>query len=128
MAGGGFLNLLTSGGRAELTLTCNYGGPGDSEALWAADGSVTAGSIKIFNAVDGRPIDAFNDLAGGLGAQDRAFSSTGYQGTWPWHAVFTAVDGTTISRFDVTMNGSPTGDCTVVVVPYNLDSGTVVHP
>jgi hypothetical protein len=128
-AGGGYLQLSTPNNHAALFLTCNYGFPGDNEAFWFANApSVTAGTINIFNVVDGRAPQMFSDLQFGLGGMDRAFATTGFQGTWPYHAVFTATEGASVSRFDATVFGSAGGSCTVLLSSLNLGSATVVHP
>ena len=128
-AGGGYLQLTTANNRAALFLTCNYGFPGDNEAFWfATSPSVTAGTVKIFNVVDGRTPQMFTDLQYNSGGQDRAFANTSFQGTWPYHAVFTAIEGTSVSRFDVTVFGSASGPCTVLLYSLNLGSASVIHP
>jgi len=127
--GGGYLNINTASNRASLLLTCNYGVQGDNEILWFAnDPSVTAGSIRTFNAVNGQPVQAFNDLAYGSGGQDRGFPSTGGSGAWPYHAVFIAVEGSTVSRFEVTVAGAANQACTFVVSAVNAGSIFVVRP
>jgi len=70
----------------------------------------------------------FADLQFGLGGQDRAFPNTSFQGTWPYHAVFTAIEGASTSRFDVTVFGSAGGACTVLLSSTGLGSATVIHP
>lgn len=128
-AGGGYLQLSTANNRASLFLTCNYGFPGDNEAFWfATSPGVTAGSVKIFNVVNGLAPQMFADLQSGSGGQDRAFPATSFQGTWPYHAVFSAVDGSSVSRFDVTVFGSAGGPCTVLLYSTGLGLATVVHP
>jgi hypothetical protein len=121
--------LTTPNNHAVLFLTCNYGFPGDNEAFWFAGApSVTAGTVKIFNVVDGRTPQMFTDLQYNAGGQDRAFANTSFQGTWPYHAVFTAIEGASASRFDVTVFGSASGPCTVVLSSVNLGSASVIHP
>lgn len=127
-AGGGYLQLSTANNRASLFLTCNYGFPGDNEAFWFAGSGVVAGAIKIFNVVDGRTPQMFADLQSNSGGQDRAFANTSFQGTWPYHAVFSAIDGANVTRFDVTVFGSGSGPCTVLLYSTGLGSATVVHP
>lgn len=70
----------------------------------------------------------FSDLQYGSGGQDRAFANTSFQGTWPYHAVFSAIDGVTVSRFDVTVFGSAGGPCTVLLYSTGLGFAAVVHP
>jgi len=128
-AGGGYLQLTTPNNHAALFLTCNYGFPGDNEAFWFANSpSVTAGTVKIFNVVDGRTPQMFTDLQFGSGGQDRAFANSSFQGTWPYHAVFSAIEGTSVSRFDVTVFGNGSGPCTVLLYSLNLGSASVIHP
>lgn len=128
-AGGGYLQLMTPNNHAGLFLTCNYGFDGDNEAFWfALAPSVTAGTVKIFNVVDGQTPQMFNDLQYNSGGQDRAFPGNFFQGTWPYHAVFTAIEGASVSRFDVTVFGSPGGSCTVLLSSLNLGSASVIHP
>jgi hypothetical protein len=112
-----------------LTVTCNYGVPGDNEAYWFAGPGVVAGEIAITNQLDGEPLQAFNDLEFNQGGQDRATVGGNPQlGAWPWHGVFTANDGGTLSRWDVTVTGSAVGDCTAVVYANGGGVANVVHP
>jgi hypothetical protein len=128
-AGGGYLQLSTTNNHASLFLTCNYGFPGDNEAFWfATSPGITAGMIRIFNVIDGLAPQMFSDLRSGAGGMDRAFPATSFQGTWPYHGVFSAVEGTSVSRFDVTVFGSPSGPCTVLLYATGLGAATVVHP
>lgn len=128
-SGGGYLQLTTPNNHATLFLTCNYGFQGDNEAFWLATGpSIAAGSINIFNVVDGRTPQMFSDLHSGGGGMDRAFANTSFQGTWPYHAVFTSVEGSNVSRFDATVFGSAVGSCTVLLSSFNLGSALVVLP
>jgi hypothetical protein len=114
--GGGYLELMSANGHVALDVTCNYGPAGDNEAFFfAMDPSVTPGSIQVTVAVDGQPSESFNDLGYNLGGQDRAFSTTGFQGTWPWHGIFTATEGSTVTRWDITVTGSSTSNCAALV-------------
>lgn len=115
------LNSPTS--RAQLIITCNYGFAGDNEAFWFAGHGVTAGQIATTNQVDDEILQAFNELAINQGGQDRAVLPA-----WPWHGVFTANDGGTLSRWDVTVTGTSGGDCSVVVYANNGGAANVVHP
>ena len=127
---GGYLQLTTASGRVSLIVTCNYGAAGDDEALFSAmSPSVTAGSVLVTVAVEGYPLLAFDDLSYGSGGQDRAFASTGDQGTWPWQGVFTVDEGGTLTSWNITMDGSSTGNCTAIV--YADGAGTTAfigHP
>ena len=87
--------------------------------------SVTAGSVLIAVNVDGQALLTFNDLAYNAGGQDRAFASNH---PWPWHGVFTANQGGTLTRWDVTSTGSSGANCTVVVYATGAGKGTIVHP
>ncbi len=127
--GGGYLVLTTPSSRASLYVTCNYSLVGDNEAFWFAGSGVSAGSIAIINQLDGEPLQAFNDLETNQGGQDRATRAGNPQlGSWPWHGVFTANDGGTLTRWDVTTTGSPGGDCTALVYAYNGGTADVVQP
>jgi hypothetical protein len=111
-------------------VTCNYGFAGDNEVVWFAESpAVTAGSVRVLNNIDGDGINLFNDLAYGSGGQDRGFPSTGFQGTWPWHGVFTADEGGTLTRWDITVVGSAGGNCTAVVYASGATGAVyLVHP
>lgn len=130
-SGGGYLKVVTANGHAELDLTCNYGFAGDNEAFWFADNpSVTPGSIQILNQVtqtSGTNLQSFNDLGYNLGGQDRAFPPTS-QGTWPWSGTFTAIEGSNVSQFQVTVTGSSGNNCQVSLVSSGLGSASIVHP
>jgi hypothetical protein len=95
--------------------------------FFAENPSVSAGSVLVSVAIAGQPLLAFNDLAYNQGGQDRAFATTGNQGTWPWQGVFTVNEGGTLTRWDITVTGSSTGDCNVV---YARGGGAVFiqHP
>jgi hypothetical protein len=126
---GGYLQLTTASGRVSLIVSCNYGAAGDDEALFSAmSPSVTAGSVLVTVAVEGYPLLAFDDLSYGSGGQDRAFASTGDQGTWPWQGVFTVDEGGTLTRWDITTDGSSTGNCTALVYANGGGTGTTVQP
>jgi hypothetical protein len=127
--GGGYLSLETPNSNAKLQITCNYSLVGDNEAFWFAGTGVLAGQIAITNQLDGQPLKAFNDLASNQGGQDRATVGGNPQlGAWPWHGVFTANNGGTLSRWDVTVTGSAGGDCTVVVFANNGGAANISHP
>jgi len=123
ISGGGYIVLNSPTSRAQLNITCNYGVAGDNEAFWFAGQGVTAGQIAITNQVDGEILQAFNELAFNQGGQDRAVLPA-----WPWHGVFTANDGGTLSRWDVTVTGTSGGDCMVVVYANNGGAANIVHP
>jgi hypothetical protein len=131
-AGGGYLYINTASGDAQLSISCNYGFAGDNEAFWFSQvPSVTAGSVQIINLVTQTTrtdLQSFNDLAYNSGGQDRAFPASFGQGTWPWTGTFTAIEGTAVSRFEVTVTGSPTGNCQVSLVAIGGGSVSVVHP
>jgi hypothetical protein len=93
--------------------------------------SVTPGSVQIINQTTQTTrtdLQSFNDLGYNLGIQDRAFPANAGEGTWPWTGTFTAVEGTTVSRFEVTVTGSSTGDCQVSLVAIGAGDIFVVHP
>jgi hypothetical protein len=126
--GGGFLELSTPSARALLTITCNYGSPGDNEAFFTAGTNVTAGQIAIIDLLDGQPLEAFNDLATNQGGQDRATVNGSTELVWPWQGVFTVNDGSTLTRWDVTVTGSSGSNCTVIVYANNGGAGLVSQP
>lgn len=127
--GGGYIELSSPSSRALLSITCNYGSNGDNEAFWFAGSGVVAGEVAVINQLDGEPLQAFNDLEYNQGGQDRATRGGSSQlGAWPWHGVFTANDGGVLSRWDVTMTGSPGADCTAVVYANGGGVANIVHP
>jgi hypothetical protein len=128
-SGGGYVELPTANGDVSLDVTCNYGGPGDDEAFFFANAaSVTTGTTFITVAIDGRPLLAFDDLNYNSGGQDRAFADTGDQGTWPWHGIFTVDESGALARWDVTADGTSTGNCTLLVYATGAGAGTIHHP
>jgi hypothetical protein len=128
-AGGGYLQLNTPSGRAQLNITCNYSAPGDNEAYFFAGPNVTAGQIAILNQLDGQPLQAFNDLASNQGGQDRAtVNGSGQLGAWPWQGVFTVNDGGILTRWDVTVTGSSGGNCTVIAYANNGGAALISQP
>lgn len=130
VSGGGYLQLNTVNDRASLSISCNYGFEGDNEAYWFAEAQdVVAGDIMIVNQLDGQPLQVFNDLEYNQGGQDRAeVDGSAQLGDWPWHGVFTANDGGTLTRWDVTIDGSSGGDCTAIVYANNGGTVSVRHP
>lgn len=140
-SGGGndFLELLTANSNIELLIWCDKDAFG---AYWMAnDASVTAGSVTIINQeVANSKGDRsrgfmllpmfYNDLAFGSGAQDEAFEKGGQSdgGKMAWNGKFTAIEGATITRWDVTLNNFPTSgsDCSVVVYANGTGSAQVV--
>jgi hypothetical protein len=129
VSGGSYLQLSTANGHATLYLTCSYGITTDTSAFWAAtDPSVTPGSIAITNVVDGYAMQSFEDLGYNLGGQDRAFESTSDQGPRPYHGLFTANEGGTLTQWNVLFTGTASGDCTVVVYANGGGTGLVVQP
>jgi hypothetical protein len=126
------LQISIASGDAQFSITCNYGSPGDNEAFWfALAPSVTPGSVQIINQTTQTTrtdLQSFNDLGYNLGGQDRAFPASMGQGTWPWTGTFTAIEGTAVSRFEVTVTGSSTGNCQVSLVAIGAGSVSVVHP
>jgi Collagen triple helix repeat (20 copies) len=128
-SGGGYLTLSTLSARAQLNITCNYGSPGDNEAFWFAGPNVTAGDIVVVNQLDGQPLQTFQDLAFNQGGQDRAtVNGSTALGAWPWQAVFTANDGGTLTRWNVTVTGSSGGNCTAIVYANNGGAALVSLP
>ncbi|MCP3167809.1 hypothetical protein [Myxococcus qinghaiensis] len=129
MFGGGYLRLLPSSQRFELDVTCGYGFPTDNEAFFFANSpSVTTGTVQTTVAIDGRALLTFNDLNYNSGGQDRAFADTWYQGQWPWHGVFTANDGGTLTRWDITVTRTASGNCLAFVYTTGGGTGSIVHP
>jgi hypothetical protein len=129
ISGGGYLTLSTPSAGAQLTITCNYGSPGDNEAFWDAGPTITAGNMVIVNQLDGQPLQAFHDLAYNQGGQDQATVNGSAQlGAWPWQAVFTANGGGTLTRWDVTVTGSSGGNCTAIVYANNGGAALVSLP
>ena len=116
-------------GRFEFNIFCNYGGPGAHGANWFADSpSVTAGSVTLIHRVTREPMTVFTDLAYNAGGQNSVVINGSASLTYPWHAVVMANDGGEVTRWDVTVTGSNTGNCTAIV--YGLDGGTssILHP
>ncbi|MFY0571299.1 hypothetical protein ACN28E_46745 [Archangium lansingense] len=129
MFGGGYLQLQSSNQHFELDVTCGYGFATDNEAFFFANSPVvTTGTVQTTVAIDGRALLAFNDLNYNSGGQDRAFADTWYQGQWPWHGVFTANEGGTLTRWDITMTRTADGNCLAFVYTNGGGSGTIVHP
>lgn len=121
---GGYLSLAAPSGRTEFSVYCNYGSPGANGAGWFAGPGVTAGDVTIIHRVDGEPMQVFTDLQYNQGGQDQVTRSGSQTLTYPWHAVVLADDGGALTRYDLTVTGSSTGDCTVIV--YGLDGGNAV--
>ena len=102
----------------------------------ANDASVTAGSVTIINTEvvtskdDSLHPMFYKDLAFGGGAQDAALEDGGDNdgGKMGWNAKFTAIEGATITGWDVTLNNFPTkdSDCDVVVYADNAGAASVV--
>jgi len=127
--GGGYLTLSSANGDLELQIYCNYGSAGENQTGFFADSpSVTTGSTLVTVDIDGYPLAIYDDLSYGSGGQDHGFSPPNYEGTWPWHGVFTADENGTLTRWDVTSDGTSTGDCTVVVYANAGGNANVVHP
>ena len=111
-------------------------------AYWLAkDAAVTAGSVTIVNhvvlntKVSMEALTFHKDLVNGGGAQDEHISlekgGDNDGGKMAWNAVFTAIQGASISRWDVTLNNFPTSgsDCDVLVWNNNGGAaGVVVVP
>ena len=122
-ATGGYLAIVSSSGRTVFNVFCNYGGPNGSSANWVAwQSSVDAGEVTIINRVHGEPVVAFADLRYNGGGQDEVTRGGSPSLGFPWQAVVMANDGGEITRYDVTVTGTTTGNCTVIL--YGLDGGT----
>lgn len=122
--GGGYLQLQSSNLHFELDVTCSYGAPTENSTLFFADSPVvTTGTVQTTVAIDGHALLAFNDLNYNSGGQDR-----GFPGQWPWHGVFTANEGGTLTRWDITVTRTERGDCLAFVYADGGGTGTVVHP
>jgi hypothetical protein len=78
-------------------------------------------------AIDGQPSESFDDLGYNLGGQDRAFSTTGSQGSWPWHGTFTTTENSTVTRWGVAVTGSATGNCAARVYGGSDVAGNLVQ-
>lgn len=126
---GSYLELRTTGGRASLNVSCNYGSVGESSAFWfAEDPAVVAGMIEIINVVDGAPMQSFNDLQYNKGGQDHAGFPTTPQGRRPWHGRFIANDGGVLTQWDVVLTDTPDGDCNAIVEASGGSPGIVIYP
>ena len=126
--GGGYLQLSTPNSRATLYVTCNFVNT-RSQAFWMAGSDVVAGEITIINQMDGESMAVFNDLDGSPGAQDWAkIGGSDDLGMWPWHGVFAANDGGTLSRWDITLTRSMDDDCTAIVYANGGGEAMVLHP
>jgi hypothetical protein len=122
--GGGYLQLQSSNLHFELDVTCSYGSAAENEAFFFADSPlVTTGTIQTTVAIDGRALLAFNDLNYNSGGQDR-----GFPGQWPWHGVFTANEGGTLTRWDITVTRTAGGDCLAFVYANGGGTGTIFQP
>jgi hypothetical protein len=127
--GGGYVELPTADGKLSLYLFCNYGAPGaDGNIFFVWDPSVTSGTVLVTVAIDGQPVQAFDDLNYGSGGQDSASFASTPDGTFPFHGVFTVDEGSTLTRWDVTATGSLTGDCTALVYATGGGPGVVGQP
>jgi len=73
--------------------------------------------------IDGRSLLAYNDLCYNCGGQD--YSNLG---AWPWHGVFTVDQGGILTRWDITTDGSSTGDCTAIVYSSGAGGSDIVQP
>lgn len=117
-----YLVLPTANGHVTLNVTCNYGSSGDNEVFFFAnDSSVTAGSVLINMDLAGQ-VQSFSDLVWNGGGMDRGFPNTGYQGTWPWHGVFTVNERGTLTKWDIFVNGSSGHNCTATI--YSFGNGS----
>ena len=125
---GGYLQLPTADGKLSLQLFCNYGAPGaDGTDFFALDPSVTTGTVLITEAIDGQPVQAFDDLNYGSGGQEWAPIATP-DGTFTFHGVFTVDEGSALTRWDVTATGSSTGNCTALVYATGGGTGFIQDP
>jgi len=116
------ITFNTANGHVSLNASCNYGSSGDNEVFFSAlDESVTAGSVLVNMDLAGQ-VQSFSDLYWGGGGMDRGFPNTSYQGTWPWHGVFTVNEGGTLSRWEIFMNGANGQNCTATV--FSFGAGT----
>jgi hypothetical protein len=119
---GSMISLPSANGHLQLEAACNYSFGGDNEVLFfALDTSVTAGSVLVNMDLAGQ-VQSFSDLVYNGGGMDRGFPNTGYQGTWPWHGIFTANERGTLTRWEVFMNGASGQNCTATV--FSFGGGT----
>ncbi|MEO8698800.1 MAG: collagen-like protein [Kofleriaceae bacterium] len=125
---GGYLSLVSPNGRSEFSVYCNYGGPGANGAGWFAGQGVTAGEVTIIHRVDGEPLKVFTDLQTNQGGQDQVTQGGNASLTYPWHAVVIANDGGELIRYDLTVTGSNTGNCTVILYGLDGSSATIQQP
>ncbi len=129
VSGGGYLVLTTANGHVELDITCNYGAPGDNSAyFFANDPVVTTGTAQVMVAISGRPLLASNDLNYNSGGQDRAFADTSFQGTWPWHGLFTVNEAGVLTRCDVTVTGASGAEYHAYVFAIGNGTADIRHP
>lgn len=125
---GGYLSLSSPSGRTEFSVYCNYGAPGANGAGWFAGPGVTAGDITIIHRVHGEPIAVFNDLQFNSGGQDQVTQGGSSTLTYPWHAVVIANDGGELTRYELTVTGSNTGNCTVILYGLGDSTALIQHP
>jgi hypothetical protein len=120
---GGYMSVTTAAGGAQLHVPCNYGDSSDYIGWFSFDSSITAGTVQVFNAIEGQPFQAFNDLRQGGGLMD--ISSVPVR---PWSGVFTVRQGKALSRFELTMsNKNARGDCLVTLFSIGLGSVDIVQ-
>ena len=114
------LSLITADNGAELGIHCSV-----NQVSWfAIDPSISAGDVNIFNAVSGKPFQAFHDLQYGAGGMDVADVRER-----PWTGVFTYKHKKAMSRFEVTFSEiNNRGDCLITLFSIGLGSATVVKP
>ena len=123
---GGYLSILTANGHAQLNITCNRDAPNDTNAYWIAmHPSVTPGSIEVTTAFAGPTgVSSSTDLGYNLGPNFVEFVPFR-----PWKGVFTANEGGTLTRYEVTITGGFAGTtCTVVVYASGGGPAIVVLP
>ena len=117
---GSYLSLITADAAAELSISCSI-----NQVTWYAnDLSIAAGDVNIFNAISGKPFQAFHDLRFAGGAMDSADITER-----PWTGVFTYKHKKAMSRFEVTFSEiNNRRDCLITLFSVGLGSATVVKP
>jgi hypothetical protein len=116
----GYLILTTPTGNYEMLHTCNYTGTYPPETLWFSNrkGAPAATVIETFVGGGVTGVYAFPSVDYGVGGTNRV-NPTG----WPYQATATINEAGTLTRWDVSVSGSPGGVCTYTV--YQSGPGTI---
>ena len=113
-----YLSLVTADNGAQLIMFCSL----DQTYWFAIDTAISAGDVNTFNAVSGKPFQAFHDLQYGGGGMDFADITER-----PWTGVFTYKRKKAMSRFEVTFSEiNNRRDCLITLFSVGLGSATVV--